>query len=107
MSRFDLDLRVERSEFAETYRLFGREPMSGDRHAYVQPVTLEVPEHEELMMQPFLEISERTARMLMNELWHAGLRPADVGSEGERAVLIQSRDWAQSVVDRLLTKARF
>lgn len=106
MSR--IDIMVERLPYRGRFALHGREVHSDGSKARIDHVTLIGHEPDDpLVHRPFLELSDDDAQRLLEELWRAGLRPVEVGNVGERDALIQARDWAQSVVDRLLTKARF
>ena len=103
MIQQDFQIAVERRPYPGTFALYGRAKHEGGKsfakHVTMQTVT---PENEFLCEEPFLELREADAQYLLNELWNAGLRPADVGSEGERQALKQARDWAQRIAQTTL-----
>ena len=100
--KFGVERRFERMTFA----IYGRTETPGQRRAVVLPVTMEERGDDEMyaLQEPFLEVIEEDAQLLLEALWRAGLRPAEVGTAGERSALIAARDWAQSVADRLLQR---
>jgi hypothetical protein len=61
----------------------------GTRYAIAQPVTMETITEDNFAGQhhaPFLSLTMHAAQLLMDELWHCGLRPTEgTGSAGSLA----------------------
>ena len=62
--------------------------MDGAHVTAAMPVTLQDQDQDEQQVAPFLTLGIETAQVLMDQLWHCGLRPTEgSGSAGSMAAV--------------------
>ena len=87
ITRFDMQLRAERSHSSFGINLYLNKPNANGDFFSVTDVTIKTVKRGELI-QPLTNIGSDVAQVLMDDLWNCGIRPTEgSGSAGSLAAV--------------------